>query len=164
MRILHVLGVKNTKKKTHGFGRMPMRTVTSYPQTVRRCLARCRPCSKASRFTGRTACSKRSTALIVRLFAVFARSEPVYDMHCVPLRVVFLHQGSWEGHRLRPTGRNLSGTWMHLQHKHVYGLGLDGLIMGCSRTLRFLWFGHGCSGNAILSNMNVILVWAGMLW
>ena len=30
-------------------------------------------------------------------FSVFARSEAVYDMHFVPLRVVFLHQGSWEG-------------------------------------------------------------------
>ena len=62
---------------------------------------------------------------------MFARSEAVYDMHFVPLRVVFLHQGSREGHKLRPTGRNVSGTWMHL--KRFYGLGLDGLVMGCSR-------------------------------
>ena len=60
------------------------------------------------------ACSKRSTALIVRLFSVFARSEAVKDTHFVSLRAVFLHQGSCEGHSFRPTGRNVFGNWMHL--------------------------------------------------
>ena len=58
--------------------------------------------------------SKRSRAIIVSLLCVFARSEAVYDMHCIPLRAVFLHQGSQKGHRLRPTGRSVSGIWMHL--------------------------------------------------
>ena len=100
--------------KTQGLGTMSMRSVTSYPQKVPKRVAGFRPCSRILPFTGPKACSKRSTALIVRLFSVFARPEAVHDMHFVPLRAVFLHQGSWEGHRLRPTGRNVSGTWMHL--------------------------------------------------
>ena len=74
--------------------------------------------------------------MIVSLFPVLARSEVVHDMHVVPLCEVFLHQGSRKGHRLRPTGRSVSGTWMHLQYEHYYGLGMDGLglEMGYSRT------------------------------
>ena len=64
----------------------------SHAQKVRRCLARFRPCSKILCFTGRKGCSKRNTAVIVRPFSVFARSEAVDDMHFVPLRAVFLHQ------------------------------------------------------------------------
>ena len=63
---------------------------------------------------------------------MFARSEAVYDMYFVPLRAVFVHQGSGEGHRHRPTERNVSGIWMHLQHKRFCGLGSDGLVVGCS--------------------------------
>ena len=40
-----------------------------------------------------------------------------------------------------------------------HGLGMDGLETGCSRTRTLLQFEHGCSGNGILSNMNVIMVW-----
>ena len=47
---------------------------------------------------------------------------------------------------------------------NAYGLGMGGLVMGCSRTWTPLLFRHGCSGNGMLSNMNVIMVWAGMLW
>ena len=65
---------------------------------------------------------------------MFARSEAVYDMRFVLLLEVFLHQGSRKGHRLRPTGRSVYGTWMHLQYERSYGLGMDGLVMGCSRT------------------------------
>ena len=64
----------------------------------------------------------------------------------MPLRAVFLHQGSGKGPRLRPTGRSVSGTWMHLQYEP------------------FLWLGHGWSGNGMLSNMNVVIVWAWMFW
>ena len=51
--------------------------------------------------------------MIVSLLSVIARSEVVCDMHFVPPRVVFLHQGSRKGHRLRPSGRSVSGAWMH---------------------------------------------------
>ena len=97
-----------------------------------------RPCSKVLHFACRKGCSKRNTAVIVRLFSVFARSEAVYDMHSVPLCAVFLHQGSRKGHRLRPTGRSVS--WY----------------------LRLLWPGHEWSGNGMLSNMSVLIIWARM--
>ena len=58
-------------------------------------------------------------------------------MHFVPLRAVFLHQGSRKGHRLRPTGHSVSGTWMHLKYERHYGLGMDGLVMGCSQHERY---------------------------
>ena len=105
-----------------------------HTQKVCRCVGSFRPCSKVLRVAGRKGCSKRNTALIVRAISVFARSEAVYDMHLVPLRAVFLHQGSYKGHRLRPTGCSVSGTWMHLQYERYYGLDMDGLVMGCSRT------------------------------
>ena len=34
---------KERSAKTHGFGTMPKRSATSYPQKVRRCVARFRP-------------------------------------------------------------------------------------------------------------------------
>ena len=70
---------------------MPMRSVTLHPQKVQRHVAGLRRSSKVLRFTGGKGCSKRSTALIVRLFSVFARSEAVYEMQCalVPLPAVF---------------------------------------------------------------------------
>ena len=129
---LHVLGVKICK--THGSGTPRMRSAMSHSQKVRRCLARFRPCSKVLRFTSRKGYSKRNTAVIVRLVSVFPRSEAVYDMHFVPLRTVFLHQGSRTGHRLRPTGHSVLITWMHLQYERYHALGMDGLVMGCSRT------------------------------
>ena len=86
-------------------------------------------------------------AATVSLLSVFARSESVYDMHFVPLRAVFLHQGSWKGHSLPSTGCSASGTWTHIQHERYYGLGMDGLVMG---------------GNGMLSNMNFVMVWAWM--
>ena len=66
-----------------------------------------------------------------------------------------------------------------LEHGCYYGLGMDALLTVCSRTWMLLWFGHGCSGNGMLlymgvvvvcsgkrmlSNMDVIMVWAWMLW
>ena len=71
--------------------------------------------------------------MIVSLLSLLARSEAVYDMHLVPLRAVSLHQSSWKAHRLRPTMRSISVTWMHLQYERYHGLGMDGLVMGCSR-------------------------------
>ena len=112
-----------------------------FARCVRRCLASFGPCSKVMRFTGRKGCSTRSTAVIVSLFFVLARSEAVYDMHFVPLR------GYRKGHRLRPAGRSVSGTWMHLQYEHYYGLGMNGLVMG-----RTLW------------NVNVITIWVWLFW
>ena len=91
---------------------------------------------------------------------------------------------------------------MLLEHERYYGLGMDALVIVCSRNMNvimvwawmlwspyalgtrtLLWFGHGCSGNRMLSkheryyglgmdalvivcsrNMNVIMVWAWMLW
>ena len=49
-----------------------------HAQKVQRCLTRFRPGSKVLRFTGRKRCSKRSTAVIVRLFSVFARDQKLY--------------------------------------------------------------------------------------
>ena len=105
----------------------------SHTQKVRRCLARFRPCSKALRLQVERAI-KLNTAVIVRFFSVLARSKVAYHMHCVPLRAVFLHQGSRKAHRLRPTGRSVSGTWMHLPYERYYSLGMDVLVMGYSRT------------------------------
>ena len=91
---------------------------------------------------------------------------------------------------------------MLLEHERYYGLGMDAVVIVCSRNMNvimvwtwmlwspyalgtrtLLWFGHGCSGNRMLSkheryyglgmdalvivcsrNMNVIMVWAWMLW
>ena len=72
--------------------------------------------------------------MIVSLSFVFERSEAVRDMPFVTLRAVVLHQDSRKGHRLRPTGRSVSGTWMQFQYEYYYDLGMDGLVMGCSRT------------------------------
>ena len=37
-----------------------------------------------------------------------------------------------------------------LEHERYYGLGVDALIIDCTRTRRLLWFGHGCSSNGML--------------
>ena len=39
----------------------------------------------------------------------------------------------------------------------------DALVIGCGRTGTLLWFGHGCSGHRMQSNVNVILAFAWML-
>ena len=57
------------------------------------------------------------------------------------------------GHRMQPN-----------MHEPYYGLGMDALVTGCSRTGTLLWFGHGCSGHRTQSKMDVIIVWAWMLW
>ena len=51
---------------------------------------------------------------------MFARAAAVYDMHFAPLRAVFLHQGSWEGHRLRPTAHNVSVNYLDALVTHVF--------------------------------------------
>ena len=51
-----------------------------------------------------------------------------------------------------------------IEHERSHGLGMDALAIGCTRTYAFLWFGHGCSGHRMRSNMNVIMVRAWMLW
>ena len=87
--------------------------------------------------------------MIASLLSVFARSEAVYDRQFVPLRGKggVSHQGSRKGHRLRPTGRSVSGTWMHLQYECY-----------------LLLLGHGWSGNGMLSSMTVVIVSAWMFW
>ena len=72
--------------------------------------------------------------MIVSILSVLTRSEALYDMYIVPLRAAFLHQGFQKGHKLRPAGRNVSGTWTHVQYECYYGLGMECLVMGCSRT------------------------------
>ena len=87
--------------------------------------------------------------MIVSLLYVFARSDTVHDMHFVPLRAVFLHQCSRKGHRLCPTGRVVSCTWMHVQQPFFMAwawMDMDGLVRG------------------MLLNMDVTLVWAWMFW
>ena len=46
-----------------------------------------------------------------------------------------------------------------VEHERYYGLGMGALVTACSRTCTLLWFGHGCSGHRMQSNMNVIMVW-----
>ena len=62
-------------------------------------------------------------------------------------------------------GHGCSGYRMHSEHERCYGLGMDALVIGCTRntnvvmvwawmlllsdalgTRTLLWFGHGCSG------------------
>ena len=69
-----------------------------------------------------------------------------------------------------------------LEHERYYDLGMDALIIECTRIGRLLWFGHGCSSDRMLLehkryyglgmdapvtvcswNTNVIMVWAWML-
>ena len=121
--------------KAFGFGTMPMRNATSHPEKVRRCVARFSPCSKVLHFTGRKGCSKRSTTLIVRLICVCSHDQKLYmtcilshyarcfcirvpgkDIDFVPLGAVFL-----------VVGCTCTQTFF-------YGLGINGLVMGCSRT------------------------------
>ena len=109
--------------KRHGFGMVHHMTALSHMHFVRRCLADLGPCADLLLFTGQKGCSRRSRAVIVTLFS---------DMHFAKLCAVFWHQGSQKGHRLRPTGRSVSGAWMHLQYERNYGLGMDGLATGCS--------------------------------
>ena len=66
-------------------------------------------------------------------------------------------------------GHGCSGERMLLEHERNYGLGMDALVIGCSRitnvivvwawmlwspyalgTRTELWFGHGCSGEWML--------------
>ena len=101
---------------------------------------------KLLRVTGRKGFSTQCTAVIISLFSVLARSEATYDMHFVPLQGVLLHQGSRKGHRLRPTGPSCS--W-YLDAPEI-------------RTL--LSLGHGWCCNGVLSNINVIILWAWMFW
>ena len=99
-------------------------------------------------------------------------------------------------------GHGCSGERMLLEHERNYGLGVDALVSGCSRSTNVimvwalmlwspyalgtrteLWFGHGCSGGRMLlkheryyglrmdalvtvcsRSTNVIMVWAWMLW
>ena len=47
-----------------------------------------------------------------------------------------------------------------LEHGCYSGLGMDALVDVCSQTWILFWFGHGCSCKRMLSNMDVIMVWA----
>ena len=70
------------------------------------------------------------------------------------------------GHRVRPAGHNVFeiNTPMHLEHGSFSGLCVDALVVACSRTWGFSKYGHECSSNGTLSNMNLTIVWAWMLW
>ena len=42
-----------------------------------------------------------------------------------------------------------SGERMHSEDESYYGLGMDAVVIGCTRNrtqTSLLWFGHGCSG------------------
>ena len=53
--------------------------------------------------------------------------------------------------------------WDALRNGRHYGLGMDAKVIVRFRILSLFWFGHGCSGNRVLSDMDVIMVWAWML-
>ena len=69
------------------------------------------------------------------------------------------------------------------KHERHYGLGMDALVITCSRNTNILMIGDGCSGDRMLSeherhyglgmdapviacprNTNAIMVWGWMLW
>ena len=43
-------------------------------------------------------------------------------------------------------------------------VGMDALVIRCSQTWTLLKFGHTCFGQPMQPNMNVIMLWAWMLW
>ena len=47
-----------------------------------------------------------------------------------------------------------------LEQERCSGLCMNALVIGNSRKGTLLWFGHGCSGYRMVSNMNVIMVWS----
>ena len=57
-----------------------------------------------------------------------------------------------------------SGDSMLLEHKRYYGLGMYALVIACIRTWTLFRFGAECADNRMHLNMDVILVWAWMLW
>ena len=52
----------------------------------------------------------------------------------------------------------LGACALDIEHERAHGLGMDALVIGCSRTSTLLWFRHGCSGHRMQSSMNVIIV------
>ena len=44
-----------------------------------------------------------------------------------------------------------------VEHERYYGLGMVALVSVCSRTRTLSWFGHGCSGHRMQSNMNAAM-------
>ena len=110
-------------KKSYLFCMVHLITAMSHTHFVRRVLVDPGPCANLLRFAGQKGRSRQSGAVIVSLLSMFARSEAVYDMHVVslpgkdidfvPLGAVFLVFGCTCS---------------------FYGLGMDCLVMGCSRT------------------------------
>ena len=113
----------------------------------------------------------------------------------------------WSSYALRTRtlfwfGHGCSGHRMLLEHERYHGLGMDALVIVCSRNTNVImvwawilwssyalgtrtlsWFGHGCSGHRMLleheryhglgmdalvivcfRNTNVIMAWAWILW
>ena len=48
---------------------------------------------------------------------------------------------------------------MRSKHKRYYGLGMDALVIVCSRNTHVMWSGHGCTGNVCSRNTHVM--WSG---
>ena len=48
------------------------------------------------------------------------------------------------------SGMMLSSSSAPAEHEPYYGLGMDALIIECTRTRTLLWFGHGCFGKRML--------------
>ena len=46
-----------------------------------------------------------------------------------------------------------------VKEKRSYGLGMDALVIRCSRKRIFPWFGHGCPVHRMQSSMSVIWFW-----
>ena len=43
-------------------------------------------------------------------------------------------------------------------------VGAMSLVLGCTCNTNVVWLGLGWSSNGVLSNMNVLIVWAWMFW
>ena len=64
-----------------------------------------------------------------------------------------------EHERYLGLGMDASSDRMLFKHSRYCGLGMGALVIACTRTWTLFWFGHGCTGNWMNFNMNVILVW-----
>ena len=104
--------------------------------------------TKTLHFTGRKACSKRSTAVIVRHF-LCSRDQRLY-MTCVVSNYArcFCIRVPGKDIDFVPLGEMFLGLGCTC-NTDFFGLGLDGLVT---------------SSNGVLSNMNVLMVCVWMFW
>ena len=127
-----VAGIRNQNvPKPMAFCMVHLITAMSNTHFVRRCLGGLGPCAHLQRFTSHQGRSRRSRAVIVSLSSVL-RYQKLY-MTCI----LSLYARCCCGKDIdfaSSHGRQCFCTWMRVQYKCYYGLGIDGLIMGGSRT------------------------------